>query len=91
MSNTNKFELGRTLITATAAARHTPHFVRLCLVRHHGGDWGDLDPEDTAANKAALRDGSRLLSSYTDPEQGKLWIITEWDRSVTTVLLPSDY
>lgn len=86
-----KFELGRTVITAHAKARHTEAFVQSCLARHHSGDWGDLDPEDVAANEAALEHGERLLSSYVHPENGKLWIITERDRSVTTALLPSDY
>ena len=60
------------------------------LLRHHTGDWGDLDPEDVEANRAALHYGSRLLSSYDIGHQ-KLWIITEADRSTTTVLLPEEY
>ncbi len=60
------------------------------LHRHHIGDWGDLDPEDIEANRAALHYGSRLLSSYEIGNQ-KLWIITEADRSTTTVLLPEEY
>lgn len=60
------------------------------LHRHHSGDWGDLDPEDIEANRAALHYGSRLLSSYEIGNQ-KLWIITEADRSSTTVLLPEEY
>ena len=61
------------------------------LARHLSGDWGDdLCAEDVEANDAALANGDRLLSSYkvgTD----KVWIITEWDRSATTFLLPSEY
>ena len=60
------------------------------LSRHANGDWGDLDDEDKAANDQALKDGDRLLSAYETPG-GKVWIITEWDRSVTTILLPSEY
>ena len=60
------------------------------LHRHHTGDWGDLDPEDIEANRAALHYGSRLLSSYEIGNQ-KLWVITEADRSSTTVLLPEEY
>ena len=60
------------------------------LHRHHTGDWGDLDPEDVEANRAALHYGSRLLSSYEIGNQ-KLWIITEADRGTTTVLLPEEY
>jgi hypothetical protein len=60
------------------------------LRRHARGDWGDLDPEDRAANNRAVTDGDRILSSYPTAA-GKLWIITEWDRSATTMLLPSEY
>ena len=60
------------------------------LGRHLAGDWGELDPHDMRANKIALKDGYRLFSSYETPE-GKIWIITEHDRSITTLLLPSEY
>ncbi len=60
------------------------------LSRHVTGDWGELDEEDVAANNDAVLFGHRLLSSYTVGED-KVWIITEWDRSVTTLLLPEDY
>ncbi len=58
--------------------------------RHSKGDWGNVCKEDKEANNQALIDGSRLLSSYMLNET-KIWIITEWDRSVTTILLPSEY
>lgn len=61
------------------------------LHRHLQGDWGDLCDEDRRANDAALRDGDRLFSSYTVSPAQKLWIITEYDRSVTTLLLPDEY
>jgi hypothetical protein len=61
------------------------------LTRHLRGDWGDLTAEDRAQNDLALETGLRVLSSYALPGNGKVWIITEWDRSVTTVLLPDDY
>ena len=60
------------------------------LQRHLTGDWGDLYPEDKAENDFSLKHGYRLLSSYYTPF-GKLWIITEADRSVTTFLLPEEY
>lgn len=60
------------------------------LDRHVSGDWGDLCEDDKQLNEAALKEGSRLFSSYTLGE-GKLWIITEADRSSTTLLLPSEY
>ncbi|OJW95852.1 hypothetical protein [uncultured Aquimonas sp.] len=62
------------------------------LCRHLSGDWGDLDDSDRRQNDAALRSGEdRLFSSYQVAPDLKLWIITEWDRSVTTLLLPSEY
>ena len=59
--------------------------------RHSIGDWGELDDEDKAENELSLKEGFRILSSYTDRNGTKFWIITEADRSSTTVLLPEDY
>lgn len=62
------------------------------LRRHLAGDWGDLCNDDKRQNDAALKSGEdRLFSSYQVASDLKLWIITEWDRSVTTLLLPSEY
>ncbi|MGP3790514.1 hypothetical protein [Pseudomonas sp. B392_1p] len=62
------------------------------LHRHLSGDWGDLSEDDWRLNDAALKSGEdRLFSSYQVDTNLKLWIITEWDRSVTTLLLPSEY
>ena len=62
------------------------------LRRHLHGDWGDLSDGDRQLNDAALKSGEdRLFSSYQVTPNLKLWIITEWDRSVTTLLLPSEY
>ncbi|WP_459056952.1 hypothetical protein [Stenotrophomonas sp. PSU-St22] len=62
------------------------------LRRHISGDWGDLSDGDRQLNDAALKSGEdRLFSSYQVTRDLKLWIITEWDRSVTTLLLPSEY
>lgn len=62
------------------------------IVRHLMGDWGDLSDHDWQANDRALRSGEdRLFSSYDIGPVLKLWIITEWDRSVTTLLLPEEY
>ena len=61
------------------------------LHRHLNGDWGDLDADDKRLNDAALEQGDRVLSSYQVTPDLKVWIITEWDRSVTTVLLPHEY
>ena len=60
------------------------------LQRHLAGDWGDLCPEDKAENDLSLTHNYRLLSAY-DTAYGKLWIITEADRSATTFLLPEEY
>lgn len=87
-----RFPMGRpTITTAAEAALNAAciHPVRL-LARHINGDWGDLSAEDQTENEFALLSGGRLLSSYAMPG-GKVWIITEADRSVTTILLPEDY
>jgi hypothetical protein len=60
------------------------------LARHATGDWGELCAFDRRQNEIALREGLRVLSSY-DVLAGRIWIITEADRSVTTILLPEDY
>jgi len=84
------FPLGEVLITANASLRLTTEEVLSALRRHASGDWGDLCPEDTLANEDALHQGGRLLSAYGQGDH-RFWIITEADRSVTTVLLPDDY
>ena len=61
------------------------------LARHARGDWGDLCDEDRLLNERSVGGGGRLMSSYKLSEQITLWIITESDRSVTTLLLPSEY
>ncbi len=60
------------------------------LARHASGDWGELDPHDRKENELSLRHGWRLVSRYPVGE-GVVWIITEADRSVTTILLPEEY
>jgi hypothetical protein len=61
------------------------------LSRHLRGDWGDLCEEDKSENEFSLEHGFRLMSSYQVSENERLWIITEADRSVTTLLLPEEY
>jgi len=61
------------------------------LSRHLRGDWGNLGPEDKTENELSLKNGFRLLSSYRVSETETLWLITEADRSLTTILLPSEY
>jgi hypothetical protein len=60
------------------------------LVRHATGDWGELCAFDRRQNQVALREGLRVLSSY-NVSAGRVWIITEADRSATTILLPEEY
>ena len=88
-----KFDFGQVVVTAT--------LVRYCeeknfsllpyLIRHGNCDWGDVCAEDKEANETALKEGLRILSSYTLPDKTIIWIITEADRSATTILFPSDY
>ena len=59
--------------------------------RHAWGDWGDVSADDAHANERALQDGSRVFSAYALATGARLWIITEADRSSTTVLLPDEY
>lgn len=84
------FRLGRLLATPGALDILSPDTLLDILQRHATGDWGELCDDDRAANDAALLDGSRLLSAYT-VEGERIWIITEADRSATTVLLPEEY
>ena len=86
-----RFALGQTVSTRNAVDTLNPEDVFLALRRHASGDWGDCCPEDWQSNEGALRDGERLFSVYHDRNGVKFWIITEWDRSVTTILLPEDY
>jgi hypothetical protein len=85
--------LGACVITPGALEECNARGIDPCqfLARHECGDWGDLDAEDTETNDDALRHGGRLLSAYKVDNGLKLWVITEWDRSVTTILLPEEY
>ncbi len=61
------------------------------IQRHQAGDWGEVPEEDRVANNQSLIDGTRILSAYRSAKGVKFWIITEADRSSTTILLPEDY
>ena len=61
------------------------------LARHVVGDWGDLEDEDKQENELSVEQGFRILSAYNLDDNTKIWIITERDRSATTILLPSEY
>ena len=85
------FSLGDIYITSNALAKLGYPEGLAALARHAGGDWGELCEEDREANQAALLSGARLLSAYWTGNDTKFWIITEADRSCTTILLPEDY
>jgi hypothetical protein len=87
-----KFRLGRLMWTIGADelfGMFRPAVVE-ALRRHSEGDWGDVCEEDKKLNDAALENGTRVLSAYTVADT-RIWIITEADRSVTTILLPEEY
>jgi hypothetical protein len=86
-----KFPLGQTVITRNALDTLQTKDVYASIARHERGDWGDLCAEDIETNERALKDGGRLFSRYDDSKAVKFYIITEADRSATTVLLPEDY
>lgn len=92
-----KFEPGHFLATPAVLKAVPRGMIFAAIERHLNGDWGDVCDSDKRANDRALKDGSRLLSAYHTPALGdkkretKFWIITEADRSATTVLLPRDY
>lgn len=87
----SQFSLGRIVATPAALGVVSPDEIRVALSRHLNGDWGELDAHDWTANNQALIDSTRLLSAYDTSEGQRFWIITEADRSVTTVLLSADY
>ena len=85
------FEPGSIVATVGALQVATHEQIAAILARHFSGDWGDLGAEDKKANERALKEGERLFSSYEIAPDTKLWIVTEWDRSATTVLTPDEY
>jgi hypothetical protein len=85
------FPMGCLMSTPAAMAALTLEEMAWGLARHLSGDWGDLDAEDVRENEFSLKEGFRLFSVYHGANGTKFWIITESDRSVTTILLPSDY
>lgn len=87
------FPLGQVAATPGALEVLDPYpgLLHRLISRHVRGDWGDLDAEDHRANNDALKHGSRIFSAYLTPENVKIWVITEADRSATTLLLPEEY
>jgi len=90
-SSPPKFLLGQIVATPNALNKIPNDEILNALARHVRGDWGTMDAEDLDANEQSLLKGGRLFSSYLSIQNVKFWIITEWNRSVTTVLLPEDY
>ena len=87
------FELGQIVATpgALAALKKAGQQPGEFLTRHVHREWGDLDEEDRKENEYSLEHGFRLLSAYRTNAGDRLWIITESDRSTTTILLPEEY
>lgn len=92
---THQFELGQVVTTAEIYEAMQEHRgfkldVIEALLKYRNRDWGDTSDGDKEANDWALDNGDRLLAAY-ETGQGRIWIITEWDRSVTTILFPHEY
>lgn len=90
------FEIGVLHITLDAMIALIDHDISIVplLERHQSGDWGEVDDEDKAANDKAVAEGTRLLSSYVICNgccNTRIWLITEADRTLSTLLLPSEY
>jgi len=88
------FSLGKIVMTRGVADLVAAGKVDILplISRHTTGDWGDVCLHDQQLNDDAVKSGNRILSCYpVSPKIGKVWIITEWDRSYTTVLLPDEY
>jgi hypothetical protein len=86
-----KFPCGRLVATRGALDQLNFEDVLAAFLRHVHGDWGELCEDDRLENERSLREGFRLFSVYKDRNGTKFYIITEWDRSITTILLPEDY
>ena len=85
------FRLGKIVATPNALSKLSQDDILRGIQRHQSGDWGDVHAHDRAANDRALTEGTRLFSVYHSAAGLKFWIITEADRSVTSVLMPEDY
>ena len=90
------FPLGQLVMTRgvndlVAGDEAFARFITESLNRHVKGDWGELGDEDRAENDLSLKEGFRILSAYESGELPKIWIITEADRSATTILFPDEY
>jgi hypothetical protein len=88
---TREVPIGRTVITRSAQSSLSEIDIEVALMRHARGDWGIVDDHDRAVNDHAFEIGERLVSVFRSEAGERFYVITEWDRSVTTVLLPEDY
>jgi hypothetical protein len=86
-------ELGQIVATpgALRALEDAGQTPEAFLARHEAGDWGEVGPDDRLENELSVREGFRILSAYTLTSGVRMWIITEADRSATTILLPEEY
>lgn len=91
LKSKKRFSLGRLYMTQGVTNGVSALDVWHAVTRHADCDWGDVCEEDRGLNDASLENDSRLLSVYTASNGKRFWIITEWDRSATTVLLPEEY
>ncbi|WP_332445393.1 hypothetical protein [Dehalococcoides mccartyi] len=94
--NTGQIVASRGVFDLACENPEFAQFIQKSLNRHVKGDWGDVDEEDKQTNDQALKQDTRLLSAYNDdrfPKNGvaTIWIITEADRSATTILFPDEY
>jgi hypothetical protein len=91
-----QFDLGRVLCTNgihnfIEENDSNDLYIAKCLDRYINCDWGEMCDEDKEMNDDALTSGGRIFASYEKDGMPKIWIITEWDRSATTILFPSEY
>jgi len=93
VSNGRKFALGQVVMTLGAAEAFvaTGEGPLPLLARHQRGDWGTVNREDATENELSMARGSRVLSAYALKDGTRIWILTEADRSATTLLLPDEY
>lgn len=85
------FLIGNLFATPNAISQVSNDEIQAALARHQKGDWGEVCKEDRLANNVAVVNETRILSAYKTSKGKKFWIITEADRSSTTVLMPEDY
>ena len=90
-SGIRKFELGTIVFTPAVAETLTQHEVGAAIGRHSRGDWGNVSPDDWRENDASVQLGLRLISTYETSDGTEFLVITESDRSATTVLFPHEY